>query len=492
MNNEKQKEIKGTVFKNLIWRFAERSGAQIVTFIVSIVLGRLLDPQVYGLIAIVTIFTSILQVFVDSGLGNALIQKKDADDIDFSTVFYTNIVFCILLYGLIYIAAPIIAWFYANDDLILLIRVLGLMIVVSGVKNVQQAYVSKHMLFKKFFYSTLGGTIGSAVIGILMAVNGYGVWSLVAQQLFSISIDTIILWFTVKWRPKRVFSFSRLKKLYSYAWKLLLSSLIENVYQNLRQLVIGKMYTSADLAYYNRGKQFPQLIISNVNVAIDSVLLPAMSGVQEQRDRVKNMTRRSMKTSMFIIAPIMIGLYVVAPSLVSILLTDKWLPCVPYMQVFCIAFMFLPVSTANLNAINAIGRSDIYLKLEIFKKIVGIVLLLVSMKMGVFALAISYLISTIISQIINAYPNSKLLGYTITEQVKDIIPIIVLAVTMGVIVWSVVLLNLPTIVTLVLQIVVGCCTYVILAKIFKVEAYEYLLEFATPLLKKIFNGKKEL
>lgn len=258
----------------MIWRFLERCGAQGVTFLVSIVLARLLDPSVYGTVALVTVFTAILQVFVDSGMGNALIQKKDADDLDFSSVFYFNLSACILLYVGMFFAAPLIASFYNMPDLTPVVRVLSLTLIISGVKNVQKAYVSRNLLFKKFFFATLGGTIGAAVIGIWMAWKGYGVWALVAQHLFNATLDTIILWVTVKWRPKRVFSLERLKGLFSYGWKLLVSALLDTGYNNLRSLIIGKLYTSADLAFFNRGKQFPNLVVTNINTSIDSVLLP--------------------------------------------------------------------------------------------------------------------------------------------------------------------------------------------------------------------------
>ncbi|MBR3739242.1 MAG: lipopolysaccharide biosynthesis protein, partial [Clostridia bacterium] len=248
-----------TVFTSLLWRFAERIGAQGVSFIVSIVLARILDPELYGTIALVTVFTAILNVFVDSGLGSALIQKKDADDLDFSSVFYFNVTACCALYLLIFLAAPLIAAFYKDSTMTPIVRVLSLMLVISGVKNILQAYVSRTMQFKRFFFATLGGTIGAAVIGIYMAYRGYGVWALVAQQIFNAAVDTLILWITVKWRPKKMFSWERLKGLLAYGWKLLVSALLDTVYNELRQLIIGKKYTSADLAFYNRGRQFPHL-----------------------------------------------------------------------------------------------------------------------------------------------------------------------------------------------------------------------------------------
>ena len=361
-----------TVFSNLIWRFSERIGAQLVSFIVSIVLARILNPSAYGTVALITVFTTVLQVFVDSGFGNALIQKKDADDIDFSTVFYTNIVFCTVLYILLFFGSPYIARFYGDSSISVYMRVLGLTVFISGIKNVQQAYVSRNMLFKKFFFSTLGGTITAGVIGVMMAFSGFGVWALVAQQVINLAIDTIILWITVKWRPIRAFSLERLKDLFSFGWKLLVSALMDTVYTNIRQLFIGKLYSSADLAHYNRGKQFPDLIVTNVNTSIDSVLLPAMSNVQDYKDNVKSMTRRAIKTSTYLMAPLMMGLAFTGKSVVGLILTDKWLPCVFYMQIFCITYMFYPIHTANLNAIKAMGRSDLFLKLEIEKENSGL------------------------------------------------------------------------------------------------------------------------
>ena len=342
------------VITNFFWRFLERCGAQGVTFIVSIVLARLLDPTVYGTVALVTNFTTIMQVFVDSGMGNALIQKKDADDLDFSSVFYFNMAMCSVLYLIMFFAAPFIASFYRMPELTAIVRVLSFVVVISGVKNVQQAYVSRHLMFKRFFFSTLGGTIGAAVIGIAMAYLGFGVWALVAQMLFNAAVDTTILWITVKWRPKKMFSFQRLKSLFSYGWKLLASSLIDTVYNDLRQLIIGKKYSSGDLAYYNQGKKFPQLIVTNINTSIDSVLLPTMSKAQDDMAAVRSMTRRAIKTSTFLMMPAMIGLAVCAEPLVQLILTEKWLPCVLFLRIFCITYAFYPIHTANMNAIKAI------------------------------------------------------------------------------------------------------------------------------------------
>lgn len=470
-----KQELKGKAMSSLLWRFLERCGAQGVTFLVTIVLARLLAPEIYGLMALVTVFISILQVFVDSGMGNALIQKKDADDLDFSSVFYFNLIMCISLYLLLFFGAPLIAAFYNNQELTLVIRVLGVTLLVAGVKNVQQAYVSRTLQFKRFFFSTLGGTIGAAVVGITMAYMGFGIWALVAQSLINAATDTIILWFTVRWRPKLMFSFTRLKTLLSYGWKLLVSSLLHTFYTNLRTLIIGKLYTTADLAYYEKGQSFPTLIVSNINASIDSVLFPTMSGVQDSQEAVKAITRRAIVTSSYLMWPMMVGLAVVAKPLVTLLLTEKWLEVVPFLQITCFAFGLEPLQTANLNAIKAVGRSDIYLKLEIVKKTISISILLISMRFGVMAIAVSGLAYSVIATMFNAAPNRKLLGYSYFEQVKDILLPFVLALLMGVAIYPIEWIHMPTILTLVVQVVIGAAIYVGVSVILKVESFYYIL-----------------
>lgn len=460
---------------NFIWRFAERCGAQLVTFIVSIVLARILSPSDYGTIALVTVFTTILQVFIDSGLSTALIQKKDADDLDFSSVFYFNFIVCLILYIIMFVSAPCIADFYKDSNLISIIRVISLTLIISGVKGVQQSYVSRNMLFKRFFFSTLGGTIFSAVLGIIMAYAGFGVWAIVFQQLSNNAIDTLILWITVKWRPIKKFSWIRLKHLLSFGWKMLASSLLDTVYNNLRNMIIGKLYTSADLAFYNQGDKFPKLIVTNINTSIDSVLLPTMSNEQDNHVRVKDMTRRAIKISTYIMAPLMIGLAFCARPIVQLVLTDKWLPCVPYLQIFCVSYLFWPIHTANLNAIKAMGRSDLFLKIEIIKKFIGMILLIITMNISVMAMAYSLLISGLISQIINSWPNRYLLKYSYIDQIKDILPNIVIALIMGGFVYFISYLNLPILVSLVVQILSGGIIYLILSILTKNDSFIYLI-----------------
>ena len=383
-----------------------------------------------------------------------------------------------------FIAAPYIALFYEDRNLTSVVRVLSFTLVISGVKGIQQAYVSRNLLFKRFFFSTIGGTIFSAFLGIGMAYIGLGVWALVAQQLSNAAIDTLILWITVKWHPKRMFSWKRLKSLLTFGWKLLVSALLDTVYNNLRNLIIGKFYTSTDLAFYNQGDKFPKIVVTNINTSIDSVLLPTMSNVQDDRERVKQMTRRAIKTSTYVMAPLMMGLAFCAEPIVKLVLTDKWLPCVPFLRIFCITYMFWPVHTANLNAINAMGRSDWFLRLEIVKKITGMIILLSTMWFGVMAMAYSLLLSSVLSQIINSWPNRKLLNYGYLEQVRDFAPGILLAVIMGICVYFVGFLPFSIIITLLIQTVVGAVIYIGVSAILRLEEYEYLVGMVKSFIKK--------
>lgn len=472
-----------TITTNFFWRFLERSGAQLVSFLVSIVLARLLDPAVYGEIALIMVFICIMQVFVDSGMGTALIQKKDADDLDFSSVFFFNIVVCLFLYGLMFLLAPFIAEFYHSPHLTPVIRVLSLTLVVSSMRNVQQAFVSKNLIFKKFFYATLGGTIGSAVVGIAMAYMGFGVWALVGQQLTNVTLGTIILWFIVQWRPRAMCSLQRIKQLFNYGWKILVAALLDTGYVQLRQLVIGRIYTAKDLAFYNQGHHFPHVIVANINTSIDSVLLPAMAVEQDDKERVREMTRKAISVSTYIMMPMMMGLAVCAEPLVRLVLTEKWLPCVPFLRIFCFTFAFWPVHTANLNAIKALGRSDLFLKLEIVKKVIGLMAVLITMNISVMAMAYSLFVTSILSQIINSWPNKRLLNYNYFAQVKDMVPQILLSAFMGVSIYMVNYAGLNDFMTLAIQVPLGILIYLAFSKIFRVDSFKYIMNVASGVIR---------
>ena len=465
---------KQSVITNFIWRLMERGGTYVMNFVVSIILARLLEPSLYGSIALVTAITAILQVFVDSGMANSLIQKKDTDDLDYSSVFYFNLVFCLVLYAGLFLAAPMIGRLYHDMSLVPVVRVLGLTIVVSGVKNVQQAYVAKTMQFRRFFFATLGGTVFSAIVGITLAFLGKGVWALVFQQLLNVTVNTAILWLTVGWRPKPVFSWQRLGRLISYGWKLLVSQLLDTAYLKLYQFIIGLRYSTADLAYYNKGDQFPNLIMENTNASLDSVLLPVLSSEQDDPARVREMTSRAIRVSTYVLMPLMAGLAVCAEPLIRFLLTDKWLPCVPYMQIFCLYYAFWPLHTANLNAIKATGHSGIFLYQEILKKLLETAVLLVTMRYSVMAITWGLLFSGFASVLINAWPNRKLLNYGILQQLRDALPAMLLSLAMAAVIFPVTRTNLPDLVKLLIMVPAGAAVYAAGSVLFKVESFRYI------------------
>ncbi|MGL4801682.1 MAG: lipopolysaccharide biosynthesis protein, partial [Cetobacterium sp.] len=460
----------------LIWKLLERGGTQGIQFVIQIILARLLTPEDYGLIAIIMIFIALANVFVQSGFSTALIQKKNADEEDFSSVFYLSFGIATILYAILYFIAPLISDFYKNIELIKILRVLSLTLFLGTFNSIQNTVIAKNMDFKKQFLSSLIAGVISGLIGIFMAYKSFGVWALVYQQLSNQLIICLTLSVVVKWRPKLTFSFSKIKKLFVFGSKLLISSLLDTLYMNVTSLVIGKVYTPAMLGFYNRGNQFPQLIVSNFNGSIQAVMFPALSAEQENRQRVKEIVRRSIVTSSYIIFPLMIGLVVIAESMVKLLLTDKWLPCVPYLRIFCLSYALWPIHTANLQAINALGRSDIFLKLEIIKKILGVIILIISLKYGVYAIAVGVLISGIISSFINGYPNKKLLNYGYLEQFRDIIPSLLISLAMGIIVYGLALLKVNNILIIAIQTFFGLIVYLLLSYLFKLECFLYIVK----------------
>jgi len=451
----------------------ERAGAKGVDFIVSLILARLLEPEAYGTIALITVFINVMSVFIDSGMANALIQKKDADQTDFSSVFVFNMTICLFLYAILFISAPFIAGFYSMPEMTVYVRILGLTIIISGIKNVQQAYITKNMLFRSFFQATLAGTIMAAIVGVFLAFRGFGVWALIAQSLLNNIIDTMVLWVAVKWRPTKDFSIERLKVLLSYGYKLFLANLISRIYEELRQLFIGKGYSTSDLAYYNRGFSFPRVLAMPINNAVNTVLFPTLSEKQDDTCRIKEMTKRVVQVSSYIMLPMMAGVAICADTFVSLVLTDKWLPCVFYIRVFAFSYAFIVIHTANNTVIRALGRSSIFLKMETIITFIDLVALLVTVPFGVKAIAIGYLFSNIIGEIIISIPNEQLISYSWIKQIKDMMPNIFLTAMMCLAVFFVKCIPADKLLSLILQITIGIIAYLALSHITHNRSYGY-------------------
>ena len=462
---------KNTFIKGFLWKFFEKTSTQMVQFVIGIILARLLMPEQFGAIALLTVFITLSQVIINGGFNTALVQKKGADNTDFSTVLYFSTAIALICYIILFFAAPGIANYFSMPELSSVLRVLSTVLVFNSFNAIQRAYVAKHMLFNKLFYSSLGATVGSGVIGITMAYMGYGVWALVGQSLSHTIFTTIILWFTVRWRPILCFSKESFTSLFNYGWNILTTNFIVQFFLKVRRIIIGKFYSPADLSYYDRGDQFPTIVTGVFFESFQTVLFPTLSDDQDKRDVVKNRMRKSTKFNCFLIYPMMVGLIVVAKPLILLLLTEKWLPVVPFMQVLCLANFFRPITISNAEAIKALGYSNITLKLEIIKKIIDTIILVISAYFGVLAIAWGCVLYNFLCLFINLYPNVKLLNYSIAEQIKDALPTFFISIFMGGIIYCVHFLYLSDLLTLIIQIIMGCSVYFFTCYLFKEESF---------------------
>lgn len=462
---------------SFLWKLLERTLTQGIKFIVQVVLARILLPTEYGIVALIAIFISVADVLVQSGLNIALIQKKDADDVDFSSVFYASISLSVVVYIVLYVSAPIIAEFYGEEILISVVRVFGLIILVNAINSVQVAYISRKLNFRSNFISSLAGTAISGIISIWMAVVGYGVWAMVVQQLIQQLVSVTILFFLVKWRPTKQFSTQRLRTMFSYGWKVMVASFVALLTEKAYSLLIGKVYNSETLGYYDRGHQFPFVIIGNINTSINTVLLPSLSKKQSDILAIKGMTRTAISLSSFFVIPAIAGLIAISKPLVVVLLTEKWLMCVPFLQMECLFYATLPLMSANGQAARAIGRSDIGLILEVTKTVLTLICLLLFYKCGILTIVGLRVLISFIMVIISSAINERLIDYKISEWMHDVLPSILLSIIMGVAVYLVQLIGLSNVLTLILQILSGTVIYFGLASLLKFNSMLIVMNY---------------
>ena len=472
----KEKQIsRHVVISNMIWRFGERILAQVATFVVSVVLARKLDTSDFGNVALLMVFIDIANVFVVQSFSSALVQKKDVDNTDYSSVFFFSLFFSFLVYGVLFFASPLTAY-AGNHDLSSLLRVLALRIPLAAVNSVQHAYAQKNLLFRKYFWKTLIGTVISAFVGIYMAYSGYGAWALVGQYLSNSICDTIMLWLFIGWRPQKIFDLKRLKQLIGFGWKMLCSALVHVIYNRLTSFCIGSVYTTTDLAFYEQGHKIPGIIETNVDSTINTVLFPVMSEQQDNYNTIKGMIRKSIQTSGSIIWPMMMGLAVLSDQLIDLIYGEKWLPATIFMIIACFKLTLEPIQTANLQAIKAVGRSDIYLKMEIIKKVFGILVIAVGVQISVLATAVAAVAQTVFSSLVNGYVNKKIFSYQYKEQISDIMLSCILSIIMAAIVLGIRKLCVMTnYLQLIVEIVTGMCVYSFLLYVSNRKQFLFLL-----------------
>ena len=489
-NSEKDTSLKRSTISSLFWKLFERGGNALIQIVVQIVLARLLMPEQFGALAIMLVFVNIGNVLVQSGLNTALVQAPNVDDDDSSTVFWLSFGVSLILYLIVFLAAPGIAAFYQMDFIVWPLRVLAVLLIINSYNSVQIALVQRALEFKKIFNATILSVVCSGFFGVAAALVGMGLWALVVQQVTYQTVNCLVLEKQVEWHPSFVFKKDRAQILFGFGWKLLVAALLDQGYQSLSDLIVGKQFTAVSLGYVSQGKKYPQALGNMLDGAIQPVMLSVVSRVQEDLSYVKRLMRRALKTSTFMIFPAMTLFGVAAEPIVSLLLGEQWLPCVPFLQMYCFVYALLPIHSTNLQALNGTGRSDLFLKLELIKKAYGICFILIGAFVfkNVYVLIGSYMVTGIIGAFVNAHPTKRVIGYSYLEQLRDIGPAALLSLVAGVISYQILLIGLGSLLTILLQVVSMCVIYILLAKLFHMEELEYL----STTLKDIVGGRKSV
>lgn len=488
--------IKNRAFSSTIWKFLERFSTQLTSTVIQIIIARILVPADYSVISIVTIFFNFANILITSGLNVALIQKKEASSREYSAVLYTSVLISLVLYVALFFTAPLIADLYEQPLLIDVLRVMGLVLPVNAVQSIWSAYISSTLQFRKFFYSTLGGTVLSGVVGVTMALNGFGAWALVAQQMTVAVVGTLILICTTRIHLVLKISLRELKTLFRYGWKVFVSSVISTAYNELTPIIIGLKYTNEDLAFYTKGRGYPQLLSSSTTTTLSAVMFPVMAKYQDDKEKLLRYTRLFMRLSSFLAFPIMLGFLAVSENFVRVLLTDKWLPAVPYIRIFCFATMFDMIHIGNCETIKAMGKSGTYLIMEIIKKTAYFLTIFAFLFWtdSPIYFALSAAVCTLIAVVVNSIPNQKLLGYTIGRQIADLLPNLLSAGVMFFAVWLVgsllkgIISPLPI---LLIQLVTGAFAYVLISLVTKNSSFFYLWRTLTDMLKSKRKGSPQ-
>ncbi len=481
--------LKSKTVKGVGWSFADSLGSQGITFIVGLVLARMLTPAEYGLIGIILIFVNIFNSIVNSGFSAALIRKKDATDDDYSTVFITNMAISVVLSIALFFSAPLIADFFNQPQLDALSKAMSCIVIINALGLVQFTILTKRIDFKTHTKISLIASISSGIIGIFMAFAGYGVWSLVGQQISRQLLNTLLLWLYNKWIPKMHFSTKSFKELFGFGWKLLVSSLIDVAWRDIYQVIIGKCYSPATLGQYTRANQFGSLFSSNLTSIIQRVSYPVLSSIQDDKDRMKQAYRRVIKVTMLVTFVFMLGLAAIAKPMILVLIGDQWLIAAIFLPIICLQMMLYPLHAINLNMLQVQGRSDLFLRLEIIKKAIAVIPLLLGIFIDIYWMLWGSVFTGIFAFYLNSYYSGKFLGYSTADQVKDILPSFGIATIMAIITYLISLLPLSPFILLPLQIIVGAVITIVLCEIIKPEEYKELKSIALSAKQKLTGNK---
>lgn len=460
--------LKNKTVKGILWSTLERFSVQGIQFFLMIIMARLLTPHDYGLIGMLAIFIAVAQSLIDSGFSQALIRKCDRNELDNCTVFYFNLVVSGLLYIVLYILAPYVAVFYNSPELCSVMRVVCLGIVLNSLGVVQRALYTVKIDFKTQAKSSFIAVVVSGATGVILAYRGFGVWALVIQQLVSNSLNVMFLWIYSDWRPRLLYSWKSFHELFAFGSKLLASGLLDTLYKNIYVIVIGKIFNATSLGHYTRAQHFSEFPSSNINGIIQRVTYPVLCEIQNDDERLRTVYRKFLKLSAFVVFPLMVGLSAVSCPFINVIIGEKWGFCAKILQIICFAMMWYPIHSINLNLLQVKGRSDLFLKLEIIKKILGIVILVVTIPFGLIVMCYGEVIYSVLALFINTYYTRKIIQIGILQQFKDLLPTLLLCLVMFV----AIMLEIPFLHSYMLQLIVG-----ILSGISIYLGLSYLLHF---------------
>jgi len=474
------KGLKEKAVTGIFWSFSDSMSTQLSQFIAGLILARILSPEEFGLVGMITVFVSISQSLSDGGFGDALIRKKDAGEADYSTAFYFNLVASVLIFALLWFTAPAVAGFYGRPELIDIERVLGITILINAFGIVQRTMLTKNVNFRMHMRVNLAASVISGVAAIVMALTGFGVWSLVWRSIIRSVISAVMLWYTNRWIPMAKFSRESFRSLFSFGSKLLLSNLIDAIYNNMFLLIIGKFYSASQLGFYTRADQFSRLVSKNLTGTVQRVSYPVLSQVQDEDERLKGGYRKVIMATMFVTFTLMLGMAACSESMIVTLIGKKWLPAVEFLQLLCLTAMLYPLHALNVNIFNIKGRTDIILRLEIVKKLLAVPVIVIGIYAGIMSLLVGMVLHSLVGYFINAWYSGRLIGYSLRSQLADIVPSFLVAVTVAVPVWAMKFIpGLPEPLLLLLQVALLLALTVLLAKKLRLQGYTEIRDIIT-------------
>ena len=483
-----QGSLKGKTIHGVIWSLIDNVSSSGVIFFVGIILARLLTPEEYGVMAMVSIFIAISNSIIDSGFSSALIRKVKVKPIEYNTVFYFNLLISLLLYICLFFISPFIALFFREPILCEVMRVIGLILIINALSIIPYTIFVREINFKTKTIISLIASVGSGVIGVWMAFSGQGVWSLVGQQLGRQCLNTLFLWFFCHWKPTVSFSMTAFKEMFGFGSKLLLSGLLDTIYKDIYYIVIGRCFSSSILGQYTRAKQFSMVFSTNLTTVVQRVSFPVLSSIQDDSIRLREAYRKVIKSTMLVSFACMLGLAAIAKPLLILLISDKWLPAVYFLQIVCFSNMLYPLHAINLNILKVKGRSDVFLKLEVIKKVLAIFPILVGVYLGIEMMLWGSVIISVISYFLNAYYSASLINYSVYEQLKDIFPSFIVSLGVGFLMWSISLLSISYYLMLIIQLSTGFILAYLIYNWLRLDEFLEIKSIANNYVKKFYKS----